>query len=463
MNKLVQQAALFPIVSLLLFCASGPAWGEYLVRWDHEKQTLDAELQAAPLIDTLEDLAKQTGWNIYLEPTPGKTFTTSFKGLSRGEAMRVLIGEMNYAFVPDANGPTRLFIFRTSREAATVRIEGKQLAKAKKPEVRKVPNQLIVKLKPGANIEDIAAKLGAKVKAKIGDLNAYLLEFDNEEAVEKARRELASNSDVDSTDYNYYVDRPNSPQPVTGNLPPPIQLKLNPGSGGRLVVGLIDTAMRPLGNGLDQFLLPQISVAGEAGIIDSMSHGPAMAETLLHALQTATGGNTDVQIRPVDVYDASATATTFNVANGIIQAINSSPSPTIINLSLGSYSDSPFLRNAIQQAAHLGVVVFAAAGNDPVSTPFWPAAWPEVISVTASDKPGQLASYANYSPSVDVMAPGNSIVYLDNQAYLISGTSAASAYAAGLTAGLADTRDLTPQEAAENIKGALPFPGSGAK
>jgi hypothetical protein len=434
------------------------------LHWDHEKQTLDAELTDAPLIPTLEDLALQTGWQIYLEPTPGKTFTTKFAGLSRGAAMRILIGEMNYAFIPGADGPTRLLIFRTSREAATIKITGSTPRKHPEPTVRKVGNQLIVKLKPGARIEEIAAKLGAKVKGRIGDLNAYLLEFEDDKAVEKARSELASHDDVDSTDYNYYVERPDAPQPVTGNLPPRTQLTLSPGASGNLVVGLIDTAMRPLGNGLDKFVLPQISVAGEPGDIEGMTHGPAMAETLLRALQLATGGSTEVQIRPVDVYGPNQTATTFDVGNGIIRVVNSTPTPSIINLSLGSYSDSTFLRNIIQQVSQQGVVVFAAAGNDPVTTPFLPAAWPEVISVTASDGPGHLASYANRADSVDVLAPGTSVVYLGNQAYAVSGTSAASAYAAGLTAGLADARGITAQSAATTIRTAMPFsPGPSPK
>ena len=451
---------LFACLGLLL---SVPLQAENKLEWNAEKQTLDVSLEGAPLIDTLEDLAHQTGWHIYLEPAPGKTFTTSFKGLSRGEAMRVLIGDMNYAFVPDANGPTKLIVFRTSREAATIRISGEEPRKHDSPTVKKVGNQLIVKLKPGARIEEIAKMLGAKVKGRIGDLNAYLLEFEDEQAVEKARSELASNDDVDSTDYNYYVDRPDAPKAVTGNLPGPPQLKLTPGASGNLVVGLIDTAMRPLGNGLDQFILPQISVAGDAGTIDGMTHGPAMAETLLHALQLATGGSTEVQIRPVDVYGQNTTATTFDVANGIIRAVNSSPSPSILNLSLGSYSDSSFLRSAIQQVTQLGVVVFAAAGNDPVATPFLPAAWPEVISVTASDGPGKLAPYANFASSVDMIAPGTSVVYLGNQAYAVSGTSAASAYAAGLAAGLADSRGITAQQAAASVRQAMPYTGAAAK
>jgi len=444
-------------LGMLLVC---PTRGDNELEWNAESQTLDVSLEGAPLIETLEDLAHQTSWQIYLEPAPGKTFTTRFKGLSRGEAMRVLIGDMNYAFVPDAKGPTKLIVFRTSREAATIRIPGEAPRIPQTPTSKKISNQMVVKLKPGAQIEEIAKKLGAKVKGCIGDMNAYLLEFEDEQAMEKARSELANHEDVESIDYNYHVDRPIDPKPVTGNLPGPPKLDYNPGACGNMVVALIDTSMRSLGNGLDQFILPQLSLAGEAVPTTEMTHGPAMAEILLNALRIATGGSTGTRIRPVDVYGANASATTFDVANGIIRAVNSSPSPSIINLSLGSYSDSQFLRQVIQQATQLGITVFGAAGNDPVATPFLPAAWPEVISVTASDGPGQLARYANFSNSVDMMAPGTGIVHSGGQAFAVSGTSAASAYAAGLAAGLAEKQCISAQAAAASLQRAMPFPGA---
>src|SRR5882762_11331062 len=77
------------------------------LRWRSDKQILDADLKEAPLIPTFEQLAAQTGWHIYLEPTPGKTFSTKLSGLPRGEAMHALIGDMNYMFVPETDGPTK--------------------------------------------------------------------------------------------------------------------------------------------------------------------------------------------------------------------------------------------------------------------------------------------------------------------------------------------------------------------
>jgi hypothetical protein len=242
-------------------------------------------------------------------------------------------------------------------------------------------------------------------------------------------------------DNNFAVARPEGPQPAP-NGAPPIQLQLKPPpDNGRIIVGLVDTAVQPLGNNLDQFLLKQVSVAGDIQLSsDSPTHGTAMAETLLRSLQSFTQGSTSVQILPVNVYPGGgagdASTSTFDVANGIIQAVNGGAK--VINLSLGSSSDSPFLQSVIQDVSKLNIAMFAAAGNEPVTTPFYPAAYPEVKAVTAIDN-GQLASYASRGSFVALGAPGTSIVPFGNLAFGVQGTSVSSAYTSGLAAGYLET------------------------
>ena len=221
-----------------------------------------------------------------------------------------------------------------------------------------------------------------------------------------------------------------------------MQLKPPPDSG-RIIVGLVDTAVQPLGNNLDQFLLKQLSVVGDPQLGgDSPTHGTAMAETILRSLQGITKGNTSVQILPVDVYPNSGLAggdpstTTFEVANGIVQAVNGGAK--IINLSLGSPSDSAFLRGVIQNVTSLNIALIAAAGNQPVTTPYYPAAYPGVQAVTAMDQ-GQLAPYANRGSFVSLGAPGTSIVPFGNQAFGVQGTSVSSAFTSGMAAGYLET------------------------
>jgi hypothetical protein len=161
-----------------------------------------------------------------------------------------------------------------------------------------------------------------------------------------------------------------------------------------------------------------------------------MAETILRSLQGITKGSTSVQILPVDVYGPNSSTSTFDVANGIVQAVNSGAN--VINLSLGSQGDSSFLHNVIDDVSKQNIPLFAAAGNQPVTTPFYPAAYPEVTAVTAIDQ-GQIASYANRGSFISLGAPGTSVIYFDGQPYYAVGTSTATAIASGIAAGYMDT------------------------
>ena len=105
-----------------------------------------------------------------------------------------------------------------------------------------------------------------------------------------------------------------------------------------------------------------------------------MAETILRAM-AAQGGSSSAQILPVDVYGNSENATTWNVALGVQAAVNGGA--TILNMSLGGSTESAILNDVIQQAEAKGIVVFAAAGNQPVATPTYPAALSGVIAVAA--------------------------------------------------------------------------------
>jgi hypothetical protein len=136
------------------------------------------------------------------------------------------------------------------------------------------------------------------------------------------------------------------------------------------------------------------------------------------------------------------------VALGIQAAVNGGA--TVINLSLGGAGDSSILDGVIQQAVGDGIMIFASAGNEPVSTPTYPAADPGVIAVTAEQQ-GQLASYANFGNFVDLAAPGSSVVYLGSQPWLVQGTSVSSAYVSGMAAG---TKSATGQSWAQ-IEAAL--------
>jgi hypothetical protein len=424
-------------VLLLLLIPALQGFSADTLAWNTNKSLVTADISNSRLFDVLEKVARSARWHVFVEPDTDRKVASKFKDVAPGEALRLLLGELNYALVPGvSNSVSHLYVFRTSRQNATHEIQPAKVVE-KSEGGKPIPNELIVRLKPGAKIDELAKLLGAKVTGKIDGFNAYRLQFDDQATADAAKEKLASNSDVASVDENYSVDRPNSPRSLQSSSVPPPQLQLKPPTdNNRVVVGLVDTAVQPLGNNLDQFLLKQVSVAGESQLDpNSPSHGTSMAETVLRSIQNMTKGSTSVQILPVDVYGPNETTSTFDVANGIAQAVNGGAK--IINLSLGSQSDSGFLHSVIQDTSKLNIPIFAAAGNEPVTTPFYPAAYPEVGGVTAIDQ-GQLASYANRGSIITLGAPGTSIVYYNNQPYYVVGTSASSAFVSGIAAGYMD-------------------------
>lgn len=111
-------------------------------------------------------------------------------------------------------------------------------------------------------------------------------------------------------------------------------------------------------------------------------------------------------------YTSDIAAAITWASGGAVRGVPVNPTPAkVINLSLGGAAPcGPAFQSAIDQARARGVTVVAAAGNSnrPVST-FVPGNCVGVVSVAATDRSGQRASYSNYGTSdlaVTVAAPG---------------------------------------------------------
>lgn len=427
----------------VLFALVFPARAADTLDWNTNRNQVSADIKSEDLLRMLRRIAAATGWHVLVEPGTSHNVSAKFNDLAPGEALHLLLGEVNFALVPATNVPLRLFVFRTAANQAT------QLVSPNAP-ARIMPNELVVRLKRGVRIEDLARFLGAKVVGRLDKLNAYRLRFEDPDATSRARQQLLDNPDVASIENNFVIDRPETPQTASANSGlPQLQLK-PPANDGRVIIGLIDTAVQSLGNDLDQFVLKPLSVAGEAQLDpDFPTHGTSMAQTMLRTLQLLGNGSSSVQILPIDVYGPNESTSTFEVAQGIALAINKGANP--INLSLGSPEDSQVVRDLIAQGSLQGITFYTAKGNTPISTPVFPAADPGATAVTALDANGQVVPWANRAALSAVGAPGTVVISFNNQTYLVQGTSPATAIVSATAGSLMEKNQINAVAARNQI------------
>jgi thermitase len=425
------------ILLLLLGLTGAPLLAEALkpeptLRWNEKENKLDASVNDWKLDRLLKEIAKVTKWQVLVEPDTDSLVSAKFQGLATREALTRLLKEVSYALVNE-DGKTKLLIYRTNPERATKHIKT-PFAEENVDENGRITNELIVSLKKGANIEALAARYGAKVVGAIPELGLYRLRFEDSEKADFAKTQLTSFPEVQAVEANYVISKPDTAVAGTGSAALPFSLNPTAATGNSgLVVGLIDTSVQSMGGKLDQFLLKALYANGDPSQSTTPLHGTSMAETILRAMAAASdGGNSTTRILPVDVFGQNESTSTFAVANGIYLAVKNGA--TIINMSLGSTATASYLETIIANSTAQGVMFLGAAGNVSTDTPTYPAAYSQVIAVTAGSRSGDIASYANYGSFVDIVAPGTSIVTYNGQSYLVGGTSAATATATGVAA-----------------------------
>ncbi len=129
----------------------------------------------------------------------------------------------------------------------------------------------------------------------------------------------------------------------------------------------------------------------------------------------------------------------------------------VLNLSWGDNNYSPIIADACQYAYDKGVIIVAAAGNEPSPEVSFPARLATTISVGAVDEARVLSIYSSYGPDLDIVAPGNNILSCydttgTNTYFKLSGTSMAAPF---VTASIALLLSNTPGLSLGEVKSKL--------
>jgi serine protease len=132
-----------------------------------------------------------------------------------------------------------------------------------------------------------------------------------------------------------------------------------------------------------------------------------------------SAAGSSVKIMPLRALGSGGIGTTADIVTAILYAAklpnstNQLPAQKadVINLSLGSKVDDSMLESAVNAAYGEDIVIVAAAGNDGTPAAFYPAAYDNVISVSAVDIGAEITTYSNYGNTIDVAAPGGSFSF----------------------------------------------------
>jgi thermitase len=325
---------------------------------------------------------------------------------------------------------------------------------------------------PADAVESLDEEITAEVEEKLPAIDARLFEFPEvkderfqdvrEQDLARIKEELEKDPAVESADYNYIYTisyTPNDPKfkYQWGLKETGFQSAWNRTRGSGVRVAVVDS-----GAGVRHVdLRRKVAAKRDFRNDDNTVEDPNGHGTHLSGIVSARTGNKrgvaggcpNCKLLIAKVMRSDGTGDTGDIAEGIIWSADSGAK--VINLSLGGAAESEAVKNAVDYATGKGAVVVAAAGNlrNDKAVPVYPAAYSNVIAVTATNKKDRRAWFSNYGDWVDVAAPGMSILSTVPGGYSYwGGTSMATAHVSAL-AGLLAAQGHDPQAIRDRILG----------
>lgn len=287
-----------------------------------------------------------------------------------------------------------------------------------------VPDQILVKFKPGVDEKDKDDELkkhGLEKKDEIKEIGLHLVKVPPG-AKDKVIEALSKNKKVEYVEEDFLrkeEDSPNDPA-----WPNQWHLKKYNASGAwditkgdpNVAVAVIDSGVLETHEDLaGKFTTARYNFVDiNTDVSDVTGHGTGVmglvGATTNNAIGVASLGR-NVLIMPIRAVTKDGGASAFRIAQGITFAANNGAK--VISISLGGTGFDKGEQEAVNYAWGKGVVIVAAAGNGGYGggcCVYYPAGDENVIAVGATDASDVKASWSSTGPKLDVMSPGVNVM-----------------------------------------------------
>lgn len=183
---------------------------------------------------------------------------------------------------------------------------------------------------------------------------------------------------------------------------------LGSADGKAAKIGMIDTGVNTAHEALAGQNLKVIQADLGTRAMAGRQHGTSVATLLVGRADSRTPGLVpQARLVAIEAFHRTGkgeAADAYALSDALDQLL--AEGVAVINLSFAGAENAVF-HAMIRRATEAGVAVVAAAGNGGAGgKPAYPAAWPEVVAVTAVDRRDQAYRHANRGDYIDFAAPG---------------------------------------------------------
>ena len=372
-----------------------------------------------PLPEVLHAFQAQ-GVEVRLDPGVQAEVRGKLTDVPVGKALAQLLGSYSYSLGWEhVEGPVEgvyrlatIRVFRPGYAGQAKRLEGKAagLDVITLPDGRRVVRgEVLIGLKEGmplSQFKELLARVNGEVVESIPALGVYRVRIPRDASVVGTADLLRQFASVAVAEPNGVVDVPRA-VPVAGASGESVQASVPaaPQANG-VAVAVLDSGLSGSVD-LGQSLTGAYDAMNPGGAVaDGSGHGTQMAMIATGAI-APKGTTVDAQGVPtlaIRAFDDEGMTSNFSLMQSIDYALENDA--RVMSLSWGTPDDSEFVARSIGYAQDKGMVVLAAAGNEPTGQPLYPAAYDGVVAVGATDATGAVWEQSNYGSFLDVVAPG---------------------------------------------------------